>query len=166
MPRQPYKYKTFVIDWDNTDGFSPMWTTYNSWKAMRARCKSDLPHFYPYYKKKNINVCEEWQDSFENFVDDMGMCPKEGWSVDRIDGTKGYHVNNCEWASPLLQALNRDYGEDQGLKRQKSGNWTARVKIYGKEISLGTFEDKNLAKAYRDSGIRLLKKLCRLGFLE
>lgn len=165
MANKPYKYRTHVIDWSKTEGFNPLWSTYNSWKNMRMRCASDHPSMYPYYKAKGIKVCEEWADSFEKFVDDMGMCPYIGWSIDRIDGSGDYNIENCEWASPLMQALNRNYGEDQGVYLQPNGKWIARVRVHGKDIHLGTFEEKEMAKAYRDSGTKLLKRLARLGFL-
>lgn len=73
---------------------------YRVWKAMRDRCAH-----HPRYTSRNILVCEEW-NSFEKFFEDMGRCP-DGYSLDRIDNSKGYSKSNCRWASNIQQARNR-----------------------------------------------------------
>jgi len=36
----------------------------------------------------------------------MGERP-EGYTLDRIDGSRGYELGNCRWATPKEQAANR-----------------------------------------------------------
>ena len=74
--------------------------TYCTWFSMKYRCKKDER-----YSKRGITVCEEW-NNFENFLKDMGERP-EGMSLDRIENDKGYYKENCRWATPLEQSLNR-----------------------------------------------------------
>lgn len=50
-------------------------------------------------------MCNEWRNSFERFLADMGEKPK-GKTLDRIDNNRGYEPGNCRWATPKEQSLN------------------------------------------------------------
>lgn len=78
--------------------------TYFSWAAMLQRCKNPRCHKFPTYGAVGITVCEEWL-KFDNFIADMGEKPK-GYTIDRIDGTRGYSPDNCRWATPSQQQRN------------------------------------------------------------
>ena len=86
------------------DKFSP---EYHSWASMVQRCTNPKRDSWKYYGAKGITVCERWVGSFENFLVDMGNRP-EGTSLDRIDGHKGYYLENCRWATGSIQSSNRD----------------------------------------------------------
>jgi hypothetical protein len=77
--------------------------TYNSWSNMLQRCTNPANPTYSQYSEKG--VCERWM-KFENFLEDMGECPK-GKSIDRENGTLGYYKENCRWATKQEQAANR-----------------------------------------------------------
>ena len=92
--------------------------TYKSWQSMKERCYNKKASNYLYYGEKGITVCQEWVNSFEGFLKDMGERP-DGKTLDRIDGDKDYHIENCRWASPKEQARNRrstKISEDVALK--------------------------------------------------
>lgn len=74
--------------------------TYNSWYAMKRRCK-----MRPTYLKRGTKVCARWQ-SFENFLEDMGERPKN-MTLDRINNQGDYCPENCRWATTLQQARNK-----------------------------------------------------------
>ena len=80
--------------------------TYRIWLSMKRRCNQTgiTPNGY---KSEGIAVCEEWRDSFLVFYGDMGECPSDGHSIDRIDSRGNYEPSNCRWATDLEQAKNK-----------------------------------------------------------
>lgn len=83
---------------------------YKRWKAMKSRCYS-LSATKGNYKENNIQVCEEWINSFEQFFYDMGKCP-EGYTLERIDNLKNYSKENCIWANVTTQVKTRSSFND------------------------------------------------------
>lgn len=78
---------------------------YLIWQGMLARCSpASSGKTRKLYYDKGITVCDRWQ-SFENFLADMGE-PPDFHSIDRIDGSKGYSLENCRWATSKIQANN------------------------------------------------------------
>jgi len=83
--------------------------TYRTWEAMKARCNNPNATAYRRYGGRGIVVCERWQNSFLNFLEDMGERPPSR-TIDRIDGGKGYFPENCRWATLKQQNDNRVFG--------------------------------------------------------
>ena len=78
---------------------------YTAWLHMRGRCGNPKEKFYKRYGGRGIRVCERWQNSFENFLADMGSRPP-GMTLERKNNDGNYEPSNCVWASRDAQALN------------------------------------------------------------
>ena len=77
---------------------------YKTWNGMKNRCKRDL-----FYIRKGIKV-HPYFEKFENFYDYIGDKPSPEYSIDRIDGKKGYEPGNVRWATWGEQMENRNWG--------------------------------------------------------
>ncbi len=80
---------------------------YYSWNNMKDRCANPKYAHYKNYGGRGIKVCDRWINSFENFFKDMGHRPSEKYSLDRKNNDGNYDPDNCRWATPKEQALNR-----------------------------------------------------------
>lgn len=82
-------------------------TEYITWVGAKQRCFNVANKVYPRYGGRGITMCQNWVDSFDNFIRDMGKKPSEDHSLDRIDNSKGYSKDNCRWANKKEQSRNR-----------------------------------------------------------
>jgi len=76
----------------------PQFHMHYIWSSMKQRCNNPKTNNYHRYGGRGIKVCKEWEESFENFLKDMGERPL-GYSIDRIDNEKGYQPDNCKWVT-------------------------------------------------------------------
>ena len=72
--------------------------TYAIWNSMKARCTNPRNDAFKYYGARGITICDEWKNSFDCFLKDMGPAPN-GLEIDRIDNDKGYTRENCRWTT-------------------------------------------------------------------
>lgn len=79
---------------------------YIAWKSMKARCYSPC-HVNTNYQKNKIKVCDEWKNSYNTFLKEMGKKPSDDYSLDRIDNLGDYTLLNCRWATSKIQTSNR-----------------------------------------------------------
>lgn len=78
---------------------------YRVWGTMKSRCLNSNSAFYERYGGSGITIDKKWE-KFIGFFEDMGRGYKEGLTIDRIDGTKGYCKKNCRWATRKEQSSN------------------------------------------------------------
>jgi hypothetical protein len=122
---------------------------YQAWARMRQRCTNKKTKDYVHYGGRGITICERW-DNFKNFLNDMGERP-EGYSLDRIDNSKGYSPENCRWSSQRQQILNSRLRKNKtsifrGVSFQ-NGKWKAKcaseyVGIYKREKDAASVYNK------------------------
>jgi hypothetical protein len=84
--------------------------TYTSWRAMIDRCTQPGHTKWAQYGGAGITVAARWMGptGFVAFLADMGERPT-GKTLDRIDRARGYAPDNCRWATPSEQSLNRSF---------------------------------------------------------
>jgi hypothetical protein len=87
-------------------GFSQS-TMYGRYKEMIKRCYIPDHPEYKNYGGRGIKVCERWLESIENYVEDMNFPPFEKAQIDRINNDLGYSKENCRWATPQQNSLNK-----------------------------------------------------------
>jgi len=80
---------------------------YKAWVHMKGRCLNKNDQDYKYYGGRGISICDEWKESVENFIADMGNRPSSNHSIDRIDVNGNYNKDNCKWSTRQEQALNK-----------------------------------------------------------
>ena len=97
-------------------------------------------------------MCPEWFDSFENFIADMGERPSDRHSIDRINNSGNYSKDNCRWADPHEQAVNRSTNRlVVGVSQRSANSYAVNIEHKGERIYLGSFSSEVLAaKAYDD----------------
>jgi len=79
---------------------------YSVYHNIIARCEKPANSHWDWYGGKGIKMCKDWRDSFVSFekwakengyVELKDVEYKEKLSIDRIDSTKDYTPENCQW---------------------------------------------------------------------
>jgi hypothetical protein len=110
-----------------------------SYYSTRRRCR-DLTNMN--YGGRGIKFCDRWNlpngEGYRNFVEDMGLRPHRGLSLERVDPHGDYTPENCIWE------------DDPAQRRNKSTS--RKFLVCGQEMNqcdiaaaLGT-SDKNLSR--------------------
>lgn len=128
---------------------------YGSWSSMRRRCNDKNRHNYRYYGGRGIKVCERWQNSFPNFLLDMGERPSSKHGIDRINNDGNYEPSNCKWSTISEQAKNKRAYSKSGYKgiywHGLAKNWQIQLKVNGKNKTYGHFKRLEDAIKFKES---------------
>lgn len=143
--------------------------TYGTWRGMLERCSNPNNRHWHIYGAKGITVCQRWQ-KFENFLADMGERP-EGKTLDRIDNSKGYNVDNCRWATSSEQSRNternvwiewdgklkvlKDWAREMGLT---DSALSIRIERWGLERAMTVSKMKNGNSVLTDDDVLEMRK--------
>ena len=82
---------------------------YQLYLSMVQRCYKPNHKAYASYGGRGITVCQAWLDNpqiFYDWVESIGGRP-EGYTLDRIDNSKGYSPDNCKFVSMHEQSRNK-----------------------------------------------------------
>jgi len=129
---------------------------YLAWRNMQSRCYNPSDISYSNYGGKGITVCSRWLESFENFIEDVGLKPYNHYSLDRQDVTKPYEVGNVFWKDLRWQARNKGKIKNSSSKFKgvslENGKWRSRIKdSEGLPVHLGSFlNEVDAARAVDD----------------
>lgn len=77
---------------------------YGVWCGIKYRTKNPVGKNACY---AGISLCSEWEtfSVFQEWAINSGY--RQGLSIDRIDGSKGYFPQNCRWTDAIVQSQNR-----------------------------------------------------------
>ena len=129
---------------------------YKCYRDIITRCYKPSHKQYHRYGGRGIKMCPRWFYSFDTFVEDMYPSYIEGMSIDRIDNSLGYYKENCRWADPITQIINRDVVTDTpGLRKSVSGNlWVIQIMDKGKTYTYPS------SKTFKQA-LRVWEEACR-----
>ena len=126
---------------------------YNVWKNMIRRCHNPTSIDFGRYGGRGISVCDEWIESFDQFLKDMGKRPSIEYQIERIDNSKGYGPKNCKWIHRSEQWISRRKGIFMRNAKgyfERNGKFYARIQINKKKIYLGKFDSaKEASDAFK-----------------
>lgn len=90
---------------------------YRTWRSIKCRCYNENRQCYKNYGERNIQVCDEWLNSFQAFYDwAINNGYKENLTIDRIDPNGNYEPGNCRWATNLEQPRNKRSNKKYTIK--------------------------------------------------
>jgi len=100
-------YARTILKRKNTQHGKSRSREYASWNQMLQRCHNPKNPTYKRYGAIGVTVCQRWRDGFEAFLSDVGQCPTEEHTIDRIDVFGNYEPGNVRWATDEEQRLNQ-----------------------------------------------------------
>lgn len=80
---------------------------YRAWSNAKSRVSNKNITNYKNYGGRGITMAKIWFDSFEAFLNDVGLKPTSKHSLERINNDGNYEPGNVRWALPDEQNKNR-----------------------------------------------------------
>lgn len=138
------------------------------------RCHNPNHASYYLYGARGVTVWVGWRNRLASFCEYLGNPPDDRcWSVERINGDKGYEPGNVKWSLPDKQVRNRHKNRNNStgvtgisfsytkgrtyVNACWSENWQTKGKTFSVD-NLGLLPAFALACAYREKMIEKLNK--------
>lgn len=136
---------------------------YRRYRSMLDRCYYESSKRYDNYGGKGITVCDEWRNSFPEFVkwcDENGY--KKEFKIDRIDINGNYDPSNCRFIDDFKSNQNTSLIQKNNTSGyrgvswdKRSQKWLSQIVSNGKTNSLGRYNTTwEAAQAYNDFVIK------------
>lgn len=128
---------------------------YYSWASMINRCTNIKCKEYSKYGAKGIIICDRWLESFENFIEDMGLKPDKSYSIDRIDNNGNYKLSNCRWATRIEQQNNKSNNKKviNFITNEEYPSMSAAARA--NNININTLRDQLIGKNKNKTNLKL-----------
>lgn len=156
---------------------------FNIYHGIKKRCYNESCEAYERYGAKGIIMSDEWLQSFDKFVEDVGTRPSPNHSLERIDNKGNYCKENTRWATSAEQARNQGKYKNNTsgvtgvnlMNKDTNPCWLARVSdpITGKDISksfscnkFGHDEAFRLACEHRKFLLEMINNQFNAGYSE
>ncbi len=103
---------------------------------MKDRCSNSNAERYPLYGGRGIGVCKRWQDSFENFYQDVGARPSARHQIDRIDNDGNYEPGNVRWRTPSENCNNKSNNRvlSLGGRSKTATEWARELGVSAHQV--------------------------------
>jgi len=111
---------------------------------MKSRCYNTNNTKYYLYGGKNITICKEWLENYDNFKTwsiKNGYEPNKKLSIDRINSNKNYEPNNCQWITVSENSAKANIGFHK--------NKTKNGRMFGISPNKETIEFTNVCEFCR-----------------
>jgi len=151
------KKKLFGVGINDADYPTNGCPYYIKWNSMLRRCYGEVTEAY-----KGVTVCEEWL-TLSKFTSWMVTQKWEGLQLDKDIlhiGNKLYAPENCCFVSGALNTAM--VGIDSKGYITKGNSHTARVKMYGNQVYLGTYSTtEDATNAFRNGKADYIEMLSK-----
>ncbi len=128
-----------------------------AWQHIKQRCRNPNCKAWNDYGARGITICEEWANSFETFLHDVGQRPSPKHTIERINNDGHYEPGNVRWATRAEQSRNRRNNHSIMFNGQTfclsdlAEHLGVRYQDLQYRIARGYPLDKQLSRAVRDS---------------
>lgn len=115
---------------------------YRKWASMKTRTKNS--HYFVYRMYKDINVSERWlsyknfkEDMYESYLTHLAKYGQKDTTLDRIDSSGNYCLENCRWATRQIQSNNRcNIKQYQAFeKKQSISDWAREIGVSTQKLN-------------------------------
>jgi hypothetical protein len=133
---------------------------HSRWWDMITRCYNKNSTSFKHYGGRGICVCDEWIQSFDKFMEDMGPPPTDKHTIDRINVNGNYCKKNCRWLTMKQQSLNRRNTKKIEYNGQNLSlsEWSEKLNfnhsVLGKRLKRGWSFEKAISTPIKNNGYK------------